>query len=84
MNKIDRLDLSLYTVRVEMETDLELNAKRLEVKNEITEGINKTPMARLFNVTGSIVQKITRYPKQLPLAYSVAVLSLNKSRKVIR
>ena len=58
-----------------METDLELNEKRIEVKNEITEGINKTPMASLFGSIGRIVQKITRYPKPLPLIYSAAILA---------
>jgi hypothetical protein len=43
-----------------MATNLELNQSRLEVKNEITTGINKTPMALLFNVAGKIIQKITR------------------------
>ena len=59
-----------------METEPEVNEKRLKVKNEITEGIKHTPMARLFNVTSYVVQKITGYPKQLPLAYCIAVLSL--------
>jgi len=58
-----------------MEIDLELNEKRLEVKNEITAGLNKTPMAILFNSTGKLIQKITRYPKPLPLIYSAAVLA---------
>jgi len=57
-----------------MEIDLELNEKRLEVKNEITVGLNKTPMAILFNTTGKLIQKITRDPKPLPLIYSAAVL----------
>jgi hypothetical protein len=59
-----------------MTTDLELNKKRLEVKNEINEGINKTPMALLFNITGRLVQKITRYPKPLPFIFCVMVLAI--------
>jgi len=58
-----------------MTTDSELNTKRLEIKNEINEGINKTPMALLFNNTGRLVQKITRYPKPLPFIFCVVVLA---------
>ena len=57
-----------------MTTDSELNKKRLEVKNEINEGINKTPMALLFNNTGRLVQKITGSAKPLPFIFCVAVL----------
>ena len=56
-----------------MITDSELIQKRLEVKNEIDEGTNKTPMARLFNFTGRVVQKITRYRKPLPFIVCVLV-----------
>lgn len=58
-----------------METTLELNEKRQELKDEITAGINKTPMARLFNVTRSVVQKITRSQKPLPALYCTALLA---------
>lgn len=57
-----------------MTTDSELNKKRLEIKSEINEGINKTPMALLFNKTGRLVQKITGSPKPLPFIFCVAVL----------
>jgi len=58
-----------------MTIDSELNKKRLEVKNEITEGINKTPMALLFNTTGRVIQKIRRNPKPLPFIFCVVVLA---------
>ena len=59
-----------------METDLKLIEKRQELKNEITAGINKTPMARFLNYVGGFIQNITRYPKQLPLSYSVFIFLL--------
>jgi len=59
-----------------MKTDAKLIEKRQELKDEITAGINKTPMAGLLNMVGMFIQKITRYPKQLPLLYCGFILSL--------
>lgn len=59
-----------------MKTDSELNKKRLVVKNEINEGINKTPMALPFNITGRFVQKITGYPKPFPFMFCVLLLAV--------
>ncbi|MEK6753758.1 MAG: hypothetical protein AABZ00_15990 [Chloroflexota bacterium] len=59
-----------------MTTDSELNKKRLEVKNEINEGINKTPMALPFNITGRFVQKVTGYTKPLPFMFCVLLLAV--------
>ena len=58
-----------------METALEVNEQRQALKNEITVGINKTPMARFFNVAGSVIQKITRFQKPLPILYCAALLA---------
>jgi hypothetical protein len=59
-----------------MTTDSELIEKRLEVKNEINEGMNKTPMAQPFNITGRLVQNITGYRKPLPFVFCVLVLEI--------
>ncbi len=59
-----------------MTTDSELNEKRLEVKNEINTGINKTPMALPFDITGRLAQKITGYSKPFPFMFRVLVLAV--------
>jgi hypothetical protein len=59
-----------------MTIETELSKKRLEVKNEITEGISKTPMAHLFHIPGRVIQKLTRYPKPIPFLFSMVILAL--------
>ena len=59
-----------------MTVESELSKKRLEVKNEIKEGISKTPMAQLLHIPGRAIQKLTRIPKPVPFLFSIVALAL--------
>jgi len=59
-----------------MVIDLELNKKRIEVKNQINEGIKKTPMALFLNIPNRIFRKVTHSARSLSLISCVAILAL--------